>query len=207
MMKTLLPLLTTLFVANNSNASITNGDFEQFPVNPGDHEVFLNNAYSGWVSTTNELQIWGTGYRGIPSYDGYRFITLPMSVGIYQEISMVSGEMHDWSFAHRPRANTDVLNFKITDLGLDEVSGTFDDVLLYTQNFSDQLPRWTNYSGIFASLTDKVKIEFTSIDTTSGKNGNNTMGNYIDSVKINSIPSPGAVFILIVAGLFLQRRR
>lgn len=200
MMKKLLPLLMPLFVPSDALANyLINGNFESFSVSPGEHETFTNLQVPGWQSTVNEIEIWGNQYRGIPSYEGIRFVTLPPSTGLYQDIMLFDTSVISWSFAHRPRAGTDILNFKIIDLQ--------DNSIVVDESFSDQLPRWNDRTGKFAGKPSTYRIQFDSVNTTSGNNGNNLIGNYIDDVRVGYIPSPGSLAILLVAGLFVRKRR
>jgi len=200
MMKKLLPLLMPLFVPGDALANyLINGNFESFSVSPGEYETFTNLQVPGWQSTVNEIEIWGNQYRGIPSYEGIRFVTLPPSTGLYQDIMLFDTSVISWSFAHRPRAGTDVLNFKIIDL---QNNSTVVD-----ESFSNQLPRWTLYSGIFVGKSSEFRVSFDSVATISGNNGNNLIGNYIDDVRVGYVPSPGSLAILLVAGLFVRKRR
>jgi hypothetical protein len=207
MMKVIL-LSTILFVANKGNADLINGGFENYPVEPRDNGVFTNSEYPGWKSYDQTLEIWGDMYRGIPASEGYRFLMLSNATGVYQDVNTFLAGSYEWSFAHRPRAGWDVLNFDITDLGLDQTYGTNDDRVLHSEKIAELLPEWKTKSGTFTALTNKVRISFYAENNISGNNGNNLIGNYIDSVGVSYVPTPGTLMILILSvGLANTRRR
>lgn len=208
MLKMMIVCLMVLFVPNNfAKSDIVNGNFESYPVEERDMELFPNNLSSGWMSSDLEIEIWGNLYRGIPSSQGIRFTSLYAEDDLYQDFYSDVNNPIFWQFSHRPRSNYDYLLLEFTDLGQDMIYGNADDRTIHTEIVSSQLPKWTTYSGLINPIGSRTRVSFYSIRTTSG-NGNNDMGNYLDDVIINnSIPQPGAFSLLFLCLLCLNKRK
>lgn len=206
MMKNLILAVSILTFESSSKADIVDGSFENFPVPPESSSVFTNSYSSHWKSTTDQIEIWSDLYRGVPAVHGGKFLMIPGEVGIYQTFELSNINSFQWSFAHRPRSGWDILEVSFTDLGTDKIYGTSDDVLLSQQEYKELLPFWSIRTGSLTPITENLRIDFYSKLTNSGQNGNNLIGNYVDSVNV--IPAP-SVLILFSAfiGLFPRVRR
>lgn len=194
--------LATLLIAPMASANLlTNGSFEQ--------ELVLNEAgggwgffdpsdVDGWSSTTNNIEIWDSGFNDVLAADGTRFAELnahPETSGsaftLFQDFATVENEIYELSFAFRARNGQEKFNVSVGNLNMDIVNND-------TSN-------WTLFTGMFTALSGNTSLMFTSIDPDT-----ETLGNFLDNVSvIAKVPEPGtlALFGLGLAGLGLSRRR
>jgi len=194
--------LATLLIAPIASANLlTNGSFEQ--------ELVLNQAsggwgffdpsdVDGWSSTTNNIEIWESGFNQVPAADGNRFAELnahPDTSGsaftLFQNFATVENEIYELNFAFRARNGQEKFNVAAGSLNMDIVNNDNDN--------------WTLFTGMFTALSDSTTLMFTSIDPDT-----ETLGNFLDDVSvIAKVPEPGtlALFGLGLAGLGLSRRR
>ena len=58
-----------------------------------------------------------------------------------------AGSIFAFQFAHRGRSGVDMMQFSITDLGVDNILGGGDDSVLFSSNYSDGTAGWGFYTG------------------------------------------------------------
>jgi PEP-CTERM motif len=229
-MKAVAALVAALGMAGAAQAGFVNGSFES-PLGGGaeltsdwttrNFVITSQTNVPGWLTTasTGNIEIWrqpGPDLNGVPAYDGERYAELNAdTVGaLYQDVSGIgAGLQVGWKLAHRGRSGSDTMRLTITDLGGDNLFGTGDDQMLYTQTFTDANDRWYAYSGngIFA-VGNTIRFEFGAVSTASG---NNTVGNLLDAVDFGThmgrIPEPGSLLLigaaLAAAGAASRRRK
>lgn len=205
-MKSLMLCLVITFSAK-ANAEIINGGFEDFPVEENNREIISDTLFPGWKSSNTFIDIWGNMHNGVPSFGGGVHVMLSKNISLYQDVDTFLNDSIFWSFSHRPRSGWDILQFTATDLGFDQVYGTSDDRILEQKSYRELLPRWNQENGYLIGSGNKLRFEFYSSSVTSGNNGNNTIGNFVDSVQISFIPTPATVAILALGCLIIKRRR
>jgi len=186
--------------------TLTNGGFEEYPVKPDDFDFFIESPLGwGWQtgSPSGLVEIWGSGFLGVPAYEGIRFHELNRWE-LYTDLGFFSrGDSLHWSFAHRSAVATDILTMKITDLGMDD---PLDNRVIFEGEFSSTPDLWKLYSGNIAIGADSnLRISFQPQLT----GGSNSVGNFIDSVGAwrYPVPSPSVVSLLLLSGAFCRRRR
>ena len=113
---------------DGSTTSLGNGDFET-PVVPADTYVLLPAAsVPPWQTTdgAGEIELWGTGFLGVPAFEGNAFAELNANTAgtLYQDVVSTSGEVMTWSLAHRGREGDDVMQVLIGDANAADVNGT-----------------------------------------------------------------------------------
>lgn len=173
------------FLLNNSSVfsqcnSLCNTDFEnnQVTISVG---IIDASQVPCWHTTAsdNMIEVWHTGFNGVPSYSGSQFIELnayEVST-LFQNFSAVPGASISVSFAHRGRAGTDIMSVDIGPVGGPYTSlGSFSDGDLawgyYTQGYVVPLSMGTNYT-----------IRFNSV---SAAGGNPALGNFLDAISVNT---------------------
>jgi len=136
-----------------------------------------------WQTTAsdNKIEVWTSGFNGVPSYSGNQFIELNafMVSTLFQNFSTTPGAQIVASFAHRGRAGTDVMSVEIGPVGGPyTLLGTFSDGNtawgFYTVNYTIPMGLGSNYT-----------IRFNSI---SAAGGNPAIGNFLDAISVN-LPS------------------
>ncbi|MEM9137014.1 MAG: hypothetical protein AAGB01_06670 [Cyanobacteria bacterium P01_F01_bin.42] len=198
-----------------------NSDFEAFEGrNINRFRIVNDDQVAGWSSTSNEIELWRDGFQGVSAASGEHFIELNARSAstLYQDLAgIAAGNQIDFSFYHRARRGTDVLNFAITDAGRDNLFGSDDDFTLFSQDYSATTANWVlndsvNVSPILA-LGNDVRVSYSAISTGSG---NDTVGNFLDRAEIGISRTPSedvpfefesSVGLMLMGGAFVMHRR
>jgi hypothetical protein len=179
-----------------ANPDVQNGGFEDYSVAQNDFDFFRSGLW-GWETNapSGKIEIWGSGFLGIESREGIRFSELN-TYSLYQDISGVgNGQLWNLEFSHRARVGTDIVNVNVKDL----LTGSN----LLSRSYSTAMGSWRDYSESLVGTGNPLRLSFTPFPTW----GSNSGGNYIDSVRFQSIvPSPASVVILGL-GILINRRR
>lgn len=69
---------------------------------------------AGW-SASGDVELWVDGYNGVPAYAGRQFTELNArsAISISQKVTVTSGGVYTWTFAHRGRKDTDTVELTI----------------------------------------------------------------------------------------------
>ncbi|WP_432769086.1 MAG: hypothetical protein HEQ22_17305 [Sphingopyxis sp.] len=163
---------------------IVNPSFEaNDPQGPGaaNFEIYSNGEVLGWNSVSGEVELWDSGFNGVPAYNGAVFAEMNANVAgaLYQNICMVNGETIGWTFAHRARAGgpaTQTARFQIANSGGTQLQ------LLATQS-STINNVWNVNSGstIYSGASGVQRVQFITTDAGS-------FGNFLDDIRISLNP-------------------
>src|SRR5690606_31823310 len=92
---------------------LQNGGLEYGIPTPG--LDFPPSSSGGWYAQGGNLEIWGSGWNGIPAYEGSNFAELNVNAAdiYYQDVATTAGQVYLWSIAHRGRdgTNTALIEF------------------------------------------------------------------------------------------------
>lgn len=197
-----------------------NGDFESNSVSVRDNTFRLLNPelVEGWQTTDRAIEIWGDKYNGVEAASGSRFAEINAHIDgiLYQDLTGIdAGKQIDFSFYHRARVGTDVMNFAITDLGADNLFGSDDDTVLFAKDYSATTAGWvlndnSNEETIF-SLGNNVRVSYAAVSTGSR---NSSVGNFLDDARIgvSSNPRPvpyeleSSLGLLMIGGVITYRK-
>lgn len=226
--KNALSLLTLgLALSFNASAALVNGGFEapRFTEGTPDWTTYSDStAGIGWQTTASDHQIefWSDSYQGVKAYEGEQFAELNANQvsTLYQDVAgILAGSIVDFHFAHRGRLGVDTMQLDITDLGADNLFGTGDDTLLFSNQYSDGNTAWGFYTseGLdpIVALGNTLRFSYISI---SAAGGINSVGNFLDAadfgVGVNgpapsAVPAPAAIWLFgsALAGLGLSGKR
>ena len=210
-------LIATTFV----NAGLINGSFELPDF--ADGSLNFPAAIPGWQTTDVAFEVWGTGFLGVPSFDGNQHVELNAFIAgtLFQDVAGISaGAQVGFEFAHRGRATTETMNLTITDLGIDNLLGGGDDMELFNNNYMATPAAWVfntsiGESAIFA-LGNTVRFAYSAV-------GGTAVGNFLDAADFGTdvnvcgvpgtpdcnVPEPGTLvlFGVSLAGLGFARRK
>jgi hypothetical protein len=184
-MKSLFRLLSAflflgLFVSARADTFV-NGGFEEPYAGPGTNTYPV--TIPGWHTNDSSFEIWGSGFQGVPAYEGVQFAELNAFIAgtLYQDVANIgAGSRVGFQFAHRGRAGIDTMRFTLTDLGADQVIGGGDDTVLFTNVYADGTSAWGFYDAsvltpIYA-LGNTVRFAYTAIEFSSS-----SVGNFLDA--------------------------
>lgn len=176
-------ILDTIECGGCISNPFVNGSFEtSTPLLSGATYAFVPVAnVMGWQSyPENLIEIWSSGFGGVPAADGNQFAELNANVPgtLYQTFCLngASGSI-SWSLKHRGRSGVDQAFLKFgPTLALAQASAPVATLL-------DGNSAWGNYSGtyIIPAGQTQIVIAFQAGVTASG---NQSVGNFIDDVQI-----------------------
>jgi len=194
-------LVTAAFMTSSAQATlIVNGGFEANPLNKNKWSYFASSQVAGWEGSN--IEIWHH-LNGVLAPEGNHHAELNAdgknngAWSIFQTFATTKGQLYDFSFFYRARANTkEAFEFSIGNV----------EALIQQHSTS----AWNKYSGSFVADSTSSTIRFTAV------NGG-TMGNFIDDVVVTQGVNPVladvpvaptlAVFGLGLLGLALSRRQ
>lgn len=165
--------------------SIINESFEENdPQGPGapNYEIFSDAAIPGWNSTEGRIELWDSGFLGVPAYDGAVFAEMNENTNLYlyQNVCMVNGEQFSWQFAHRKRADGPAV--QNAQFNIETQAGTL--VQQITTSATSDSNNWLLRSGTGTSFTGPSGVYRIGFRTTDP----GTLGNLLDNVKIGLTP-------------------
>ncbi|MCH2033632.1 MAG: SprB repeat-containing protein, partial [Tenacibaculum sp.] len=175
-----------------------NGGFEDTSVPVTTFRIVDENQIAGWETTAadNRIEIWRSGFNGVPSSEGNQFAELNANLvsSLYQEFCTREGDIINWSVDHRGRSGVDVAEVRI--------GGTLSTTTV-VETMSDGTSGWGSYSGSYTVPPGQTTtiIAFEAVSTASGSR---SIGNFIDNVSMTVnqvgctpfeivIPNPPAV--------------
>ncbi len=157
-----------------------NGDFEEGPALPSGFNQPNENDVNGWSTTSsdNKIELWKSGYRGVPSQNGTYFaeINATQNSALYQRICTSPGAEISWSVWHRGRSGTDTALVRIGE----NLATATTETVMTTGNTA-----WVQYSGTYTVPIgqDDTYFIFEAVNLGS-------VGNFIDNIVITET-SPG----------------
>ena len=176
--------ISPLALHAQTDRSVENTSFEANdpPGNPG-FRIYANGQVPGWTSDSGAIEIWDTGFQGVPSQDGNRHIEINANspANLYQEVCLINGETLDWTFHHRARSGGSAVqttNFEVANasgglvqtLGVSSVSDT-------TQWTTVNAPAGQTFTG----PTGLYRMQFRTVASGS-------VGNFLDNVDFGVRP-------------------
>lgn len=175
-------------LSGSSYVLLGNGSFETAPlVNPGTFSFFDQALVPSWDTTAADglMEVWSSGFGGIPAYSGNHFLELNAKVGatVYQNFTAIPGSTVTITFAHRGRAGfPNQMSVSLGAVGsLPATLGT------YTASTS----AWTLNSISYTFPNNgqtAYQIGFVANDTGAG-------GNFLDDIKMIDVACLDAVVI------------
>ncbi len=203
-----LALAGTWGTISGALAGLINGGFESPSFGPGSNSY--PGSIPGWSTTDSSFEIWGSGFNGVPSYEGVQFAELNAYIAgtLYQDVpGIAAGARVGFEFAHRGRAGLDTMRFTLTDLGQDGSpggAGVNADTVLFTKDYTDGTSGWGFYDAsgeapIYA-LGNTVRFSYQAVSAAGGI----SVGNFLDAadfgVGVGGVPTPEAGSTLMLLG-------
>jgi hypothetical protein len=154
-----------------------NGSFEAPVIGTATYSIEPSANVTGWNnSAENVIEIWSTGFNGVPSAAGNQFAELNANVAgnLYQSFCLNgAGGSINWAIKHRGRSGTDTAQVRF---GPDLAS------VATVATMTDGNTAWGSYSGTYTIPVGQTSIvlAFTAVSSTGGL----SYGNFIDDVQI-----------------------
>ena len=175
---TILFLLVNIDTLQSQCNLLCNTDFENLQNCPS--VIIVDTSLVpcwGTTASDNKIEVWHTGFNGVPSYSGNQFIELNAFFvsTLFQNFTAAPGQSLTVSFAHRGRVGVDVMGVEVGPVGGPYTSlGTFTDGNTawgyYTVSYVVSSGFGTNFS-----------LRFNSISATGG---NPALGNFLDAISV-----------------------
>ncbi len=136
------------------------------------------NLIPGWETTApdNQMEIWKSGFQGVPAYRGEQFIEINSSfdAALYQEMSTIPGEVIGINLAHRGRTGPDEMR-----LLAGPPSGPFTVI----NNYLDGTNAWGYYTEYYTVPSGQIETRFI-FETVSCNGAPCTgSGNFLDAIE------------------------
>ena len=161
---------------------ILNTGFESAP-NPTSYFIIPEEQVEGWATipdspasgasygARNGIEIWKSGFQGVPAFEGSYFAELNANVPgmLYQDVQLTPGSSYTWSFAHRGRSGVDTINVMMGPPG----------AAVLQNSFSTGTTAWKSYGGIY---TVPIGQNITRFGFQAA--GSGSSGNFLDALKI-----------------------
>ncbi len=161
---------------------IVNESFE-LPNIPGNYSQLDEDLVPGWETTSTDdlIEIWNSGFNGVPSFDGGQHAELnaTQNSALYQILCLTPGSVMSWSLRHRGRNGDDTMQVRI---GADLVTAVVE-ATMTSPNTS-----WEYYSGTYTVPLGQGNTYF--IFEAVSTAGSISSGNFIDDIEISMVSTP-----------------
>jgi len=183
---------------DGSSDSLGNGGFETPVVAPDTFTLFAASEVAPWQTTdgADQIEIWGTGFLGVPAAAGNAFAELNANTAgtLYQDVVSTPGSTMSWTLQHRAREGTDVMQVLLGDANTADVNGSTGWGFT-SADLSDDTTAWGTHTGDYVVPAGQTctRLAFRAVSTGSGSP---SVGNFLDAVDftvtIPAEPEPGA---------------
>lgn len=187
---------------DGSSDELINGGFETPVVAADTFTLFPAAAVPPWQTTDGlgEIEIWGTGFLGVPAGEGNAFAELNANTAgtLYQDVISTPGATMSWTLLHRAREGSDTMQVLIGDANVADVNGAtgWD----YTSpDITDDTAAWGSHGADFVVPAGQTctRLAFRAVSTGSGSP---SVGNFLDAVAFTLTappdPEPGPTTVI-----------
>lgn len=151
---------------------LSNGGFERTSIGDGTLGFV---PVDGWSSSEpgNLIEVWGTGFSGVPSHEGRHHIELNGSAAatITQTVVVEPQTTYRWSLAHRGRSDDDTIRVVIDRIPV--------------ANETSSPGAWRTIAGEITTGPDQTEVTFVLQAVDAG-----SVGNLIDAITFHSVAGP-----------------
>ena len=158
-----------------------NGSFENPIISASSYSILPTSSVTGWqTSAENFIEIWSSGFNGVPSASGNQFAELNANVPgtLYQTFCLNgAGGTINWSIKHRGRSGIDQAFVKFGP----NLSAALASTPIVEMVDGDTA--WGTYSGVYSIPTGQSQIVLT-FQAGYTASGSQSVGNFIDDIQI-----------------------
>ncbi|MEW2349482.1 DUF7507 domain-containing protein [Streptomyces sp. NPDC006684] len=166
--------------------SLVNGSFESpavsgFEILPDASQPQARKFVPGWRTTATDhmVELWRTGFNGVPSTDGQQFAELNANQvsTLYQDLPTTPGTKLYWRLFHRGRQGRDTMALDIGPVNAPVEQG----------RFTDGNTAWGRYTGTYVVPAGQALTRF-AFRSVSAAGGNQGIGNFLDGIFFGTAP-------------------
>jgi hypothetical protein len=158
-----------------------NGSFENPIISASSYSILPTSSVTGWqTSAENFIEIWSSGFNGVPAASGNQFAELNANVPgtLYQTFCLNgAGGTINWSIKHRGRSGIDQAFVKFGP----NLSAALASTPIVEMVDGDTA--WGTYSGVYSIPTGQSQIVLT-FQAGYTASGSQSVGNFIDDIQI-----------------------
>lgn len=177
---------------DGSSDQLMNGGFETPVVAPDTFTLFPAASVAPWQTTdgAGEIEIWGTGFLGVPAGEGNAFAELNANTAgtLYQDVISTPGSTMSWTLLHRAREGDDTMQVLMGDANVADVNGAtgWD----YTSpDLTDSTADWGAHGDDYVVPAGQTCTRFAFRAVSTGS-GSPSVGNFLDAVAFTvTIPA------------------
>ena len=144
-----------------------------------------------WLTTDslNEIEIWGSGFLGVPSAEGSQFVELNANTPgtLYQDVVTTAGEKMSWTLEHRGREGDDTMKVLIGDATTADVHSDTG-WNFFSPDLTDGTSAWGVHTGSYVVPAGQLCTRF-AFRAVSAAGGDPSIGNFLDGVAF-SVAAP-----------------
>jgi hypothetical protein len=176
--------------------TLLDGGFETPVVGAGTFAQPDASLVPPWQTTDskNEIEIWGTGFLGVPAAEGGQFneINANSAGTLYQDVVTTPGEAMTWTIQHRGREGTDTMKVLIGDAATADVNSDvgWD---YFSSDLADDASAWVTHTAAYVVPAGQTCTRF-GFRAVSTATGDPSVGNLLDDagfqVAAPASPSP-----------------
>lgn len=159
----------------DAGSAVTSPWYTSHPAQPGA-------CGPGFAGECHPIEIWGSGFLGVPAAEGTNFVELNAYVSsmIYQNMYLANGDIISFNFRHKARlSTTEQVAMVIEDQNEVNIATIRETVLPSNKIF------WSSNQGAytFTGASGVYRVGFRAVNTT-----NPGAGNFLDNIKVTLNP-------------------
>ena len=174
-----------------------NGGFETPAVAADTFTLFPAAEVPPWQTTdgAGEIEIWGTGFLGVPAGEGNAFAELNANTAgtLYQDVISTPGATMSWTLLHRAREGDDTMQVLIGDANVADVGGAAGWNYV-SPDMTDGTADWGTHGADYVVPAGQTCTRFAFRAVSTGS-GSPSVGNFLDAVAFTVTlppdPEPG----------------
>lgn len=174
--------------------TLQDGGFETPVVGAGTFAQLDASLVPPWKTTDslNEIEIWGTGFNGVPAAVGGQFAEINANTAgtLYQDVVTTPGETMTWTLQHRGRSGADTMKVLIGDAATADVNSNIG-WNYFSPDLTDDTSAWGTHSATYVVPAGQTCSRF-GFRAVSSAGGDPSFGNFLDAAgfQVAAPPSP-----------------
>jgi hypothetical protein len=178
----------------DGSTTLQDGGFEAPVIDADSYSELLAPLVPPWQTTDslNDIEIWSTGFLGVPSEEGSQFAELNANTPgtLYQDVVTTPGETMTWTVQHRGRKGEDTMRVLIGDAATADV-GSDTGWNFLSADLTDGTDAWGAHTDTYVVPAGQTCTRF-GFRAVSSTGGDPSIGNFLDAVgfEVAAPPTP-----------------